>query len=104
MAKQGQHKHDRHDHRLMPATGHNNPRKTTPITTRLYKRRKRHVAVNGAPGEREQPAKHAPPRTIKWHPDTREFVTHEADSEARTHDRARRSGSDSNADSGTRGY
>ena len=101
MAKQGQHKHDRHDHRLMPAAGHNNPRKTTPNTTRPYRRRKRHVQSADA---REQPGKRAQPSALTWHPDTREFVTHEADSEARSHDRKTRSGSDSNADSGTRGY
>lgn len=27
MAKQGQHRHDKHDHRLMPQAGHTNPRK-----------------------------------------------------------------------------
>lgn len=101
MAKQGQHKHDIHDHRLMPATGHNKPRKTTPNTTGPYKRRKRHAE----PAEmREQPKKRAQPRAIKWHPDTREHVTHEADSEARAEDRAHRSGSDSNTNPGTRGY
>lgn len=101
MAKQGQHKHDIHDHRLMPATGHNNPRKTTPNTTGPYKRRKRRA---GPTGEHERPAKRTEPRAIKWHPDTREIVTHEADSEARSNDRTTRSGSDSNTDTGTRGY
>jgi hypothetical protein len=101
MPKQGQHKHDIHDHRLMPATGHNNPRKTTPNTTGTYKRRKRHVA----PAEKhEQSGKRAQPRAVKWHPDTRDYITHEADSQARAEDRSVRSGSDSNADSGTRGY
>ncbi|HEU5347967.1 MAG TPA: hypothetical protein VFU63_05080 [Ktedonobacterales bacterium] len=101
MAKQGQHKHDIHDHRLMPATGHTNPRKTTPNTTGTYKRRKRHAEPAG---EQQQPAKRTPRRAVKWHPDTRQFVTHEADSEARADDRPTRSGSDSNADAGTRGY
>lgn len=101
MAKQGQHKHDRHDHRLMPATGHNNPRKTTPNTIGPYKRRKRHeVSV----GEHEQRAKRAAPRAIHWNPDTRRFITHEANSAARAEDRANRSGSDSNTNPGTRGY
>lgn len=102
MPKQGQHKHDRHDHRLMPAAGHNNPHKTTPYTTGTARRRRHHARPTG---EHEQPAKLHEPHAIHWIPDTRRFITHEADSRAREEDdRKSRSGSDSNADSGTRGY
>jgi hypothetical protein len=101
MAKQGQHKHDIHDHRLMPAVGHNNPRKTTPITASAARRRRRRARAASAQG---QATHRTEPRAIKWSPDTRAFVTHEADSQARAQDRAARSGSDSNADAGTRGY
>ncbi len=101
MPKQGQHKHDIHDHRLMPAVGHNKPRKTTPNATGTASRRRRH-ARNA--GEHEQPARRHEMRAIHWNPDTRKFITHEADSEARAEDRETRSGSDSNANPGTRGY
>lgn len=101
MAKQGQHKHDRHDQRLMPAVGHNNPRKTTPYVTGTARRRRHHAAAVPA---HPQPTKRAERPAIRWNPDTRQFVTHEADSQAREHDRGTRSGSDSNADTGTRGY
>lgn len=102
MAKQGQHKHDRHDHRLMPAVGHNNPRKTTPYTTDTASRRRRHMRHVG---KHEQPARRREMRAIHWNPDTRRFITHEADSRAREEeDRETRSGSDSNAVAGTRGY
>lgn len=101
MAKQGQHKHDRHDHRLMPATGHTNPRKSTPITTGTYKRERTYQAQAR---EHENPAKPAQQMNNEWDPDTRHFVTHEADSRARARGRRTRSGSDSNADAGTRGY
>lgn len=101
MAKQGQHKHDKHDHRLMPATGHTNPRKSTPITTGTPKKKEKYAeqAI-----EHENPAKTAQQAKNEWDPDTTHYVTHEADSRARARDRKKRSGSDSNADSGTRGY
>ncbi len=101
MAKQGQHKHDRHDHRLMPATGHNKPRKSTSITTGTYKRRDTYAEQAY---EHEDPAKQAQQSRSERDTDTRHFVTHEADSRARERDRRRRSGSDSNADTATRGY
>lgn len=101
MAKQGQHKHDRHDHRLMPAAGHNNPRKSTPITTGTPKRRATYAEQAR---EHEDPAKQAQQARNEWDPDTRHYVTHEADTRARSRDRTTRSGSDSNANSATRGY
>lgn len=101
MPKQGQHKHDIHDHRLMPAVGHNKPRKTTPYSTNTASHRRRHTRRIG---EHEQPARRHEMRAIRWNPDTRRFTTHEADSRARGEDRETRSGSDSNTDSGSRGY
>jgi|GEM_PF-1448842 hypothetical protein len=101
MAKQGQHKHDRHDHRLMPAVGHNNPRKTTRYTTGTASTRRRHARHTS---EHEQPARQHEMPAIRWNPDTRRFITHKADSRAREEDREPRSGSDSNADAGSRGY
>jgi hypothetical protein len=102
MAKQGQHKHDRHDHRLMPAAGRNNPRKATPMTTGTPKRRETYAEQAR---EHEDPAKQAQEtRDEEWNTDTRRFHTHEADSRAREHDRKRRSGSDSNANAATRGH
>lgn len=101
MPKQGQHKHDKHDHRLMPATGHNNPRESTPITTGSYKKketRAKQAYAHKSTTKRAQYAKN------EWDPDTTHYVTHEANSRARARDRAKRSGSDSNTDKGTRGY
>lgn len=101
MAKQGQHRHDKRDHRLMPQAGHTNPRKSTPITTGPTKKRKRYIRQAAEHKDTACPAqdKHA-----YWEPDTTNFMTHEADSRARMLDRKRRSGSDSNADAGTRGH
>ncbi len=101
MAKQGQHKHDKHDHRLMPATGHNNPRESTPITTGPSKKKETYAKQAY---EHKNPAKRAQFAKNTWDPDTTHYVTHEADSRARAQDHATRSGSDSNADKGTRGY
>ena len=101
MAKQGQHRHDKRDHRLMPQAGRNNPRKSTPITTGPTKKRNRYAKQVIA---HEDTAKQAQDAHAYWEPDTTNFMTHEADSQVRMLDRKRRSGSDSNADSGTRGH
>lgn len=101
MAKQGQHKHDAHDHRLMPQAGHTNPSKSTPITTGTPKKRERYAKQAIA---HEDTGKQAQEKKAYWDPDTRDAITHEADSQRRMLDRERRSGSDSNTDSGTRGY
>jgi len=92
MAKQGQHKHDAHDPRI--SRGHNNPSKSTPITTGTPKKRE---TYEKQAREHEDPAKQAQDQKNEWHPDTRVFMTHEADSEARAEDRETRDGSDSNA-------
>ncbi len=101
MAKQGQHKHDKHDHRLMPKTGHTNPRKSTPITTGPVKKKATYARQAREHQATDKQAQYAP---AHWDPDTTHYVTHEADSEARAQDRTKRSGSDSNTSSGTRGY
>lgn len=101
MAKQGQHRHDKHDHRLMPKAGHTNPRKSTAITTGPTKTRKRYTKQALEHKDTGRQAQNAP---AHWDPDTTHYVTHEADSMERMQDRETRSGSDSNADRGTRGY
>ena len=101
MAKQGQHRHDKHDHRLMPQAGRTNPRKSTPITTGPTKKQKRYAKQAA---EHKDTARQAQNAHAYWGPDTTNYMTHEADSRARMLDRQERSGSDSNTDSGTRGY
>jgi hypothetical protein len=94
MAKQGQHKRDGNDPRV--SRGHNNPSKSTPITTGTYKKPETY---------RKQAAEHedtsALPQYAKneWHESTPKDVTKKdivGDSS--------RSGSDSNANSETRGH
>lgn len=101
MAKQGQHRHDKRDKRLMPQTGRTNPRKSTAITTGPAKTRKRYAKQAAAHEDTARQAQFAP---AHWDPDTTHYVTHEANTQARMGDRKTRSGSDSNADKGTRGY
>ena len=101
MAKQGQHRHDKHDHRLMPQAGHTNPRKSTAFTTGPVKTRRRRAKQVAEHLDTERQAQNAP---AHWDPDTTHYVTHAANSQARMRDRKKRSGSDSNADKGTRGY
>lgn len=79
----------------------NNPRKSQIITTGTYKKQEtyqKQAARHRDPGKQAQAAKPID------HPDPHAFLPHEADSFARMLDRATRSGSDSNADAGTRGY
>lgn len=94
MAKQGQHKRDGNDPRV--SRGHNNPTKSTPITTGTYKKPETY---------RKQIAEHedtdALPQYAKneWHESTPKDVTKKdiiGDSS--------RTGSDSNESSGTRGH
>ncbi len=99
MAKQGQHKHDDHDPRISP--GHNKHEKSTPITTGTPKKRetyKKQAALHEDPGKKPPVAKN------EWDPDTRHYVTHEANSAARALDRKERTGSDSNESTETRGH
>jgi hypothetical protein len=98
MAKQGQHKHDINDPRI--SKGHNKPKKSQPITTGTYKspRAYRKQALM-----HEDSAKQAQLQHNEWHDDTRVSPTADLRVRAR-HLRGGRSGSDSNASSGTRGY
>ena len=75
-------------------TGHNNPRKTTPITTGSSKKRSKNY---GHSGEQEQSGK--PAQDAKVHPmqEGLSKLPHEADSRALEAEGEKRSGSDSNA-------
>jgi hypothetical protein len=99
MAKKGQHNNDARDQDI--ARSRNNPKKSMPITTGTYKKLetyKKQAALHQDPAKKPQAAKPL------WHPDTRELLPHEADSRERALEGDKRSGSDSNADKGTRGY
>lgn len=95
MAKQGQHKHDHHDPRV--SRGPNNPKESVTITTGSYKK---------AATYRAQLAAHQNPNAVPqhdanaWHEDTNVIdpVSHKDEVGDQ------RTGSDSNADTGTRGY
>lgn len=97
MAKQGQHNNDDRDQDK--SRGHNNHEKSTPITTGTYKK---HSTVE------KQKAMHKPTNVIaqhgknEWHHYTDPNFKDLAHKDTRT-DEAR-SGSDSNADSQSRGY
>jgi hypothetical protein len=82
------------------AAGHNNPRKSTVITTGTYKKHETYQAQTAAhanPGVQPQEAKVPPSR------DMRMGRTHVADSRERIHDKETRSGSDSNAGNARKG-
>ncbi len=99
MARQGQHRHDDNDQNI--SKSNNDPSKSQDITTGTYKTQetyKKQAALHEDSGKTAQHAK-AP-----HHTDTREDVTLEADSEERALRASKRSGSDSNADSGSRGH
>lgn len=94
MAKQGQHKHDHHDPRV--SHGHNKPSESTTITTGTYKKPETYREQSFA---HEDP--NATPQAAKneWHEDTNAIDP--VSRKDRVGDR--RTGSDSNADAGTRG-
>jgi hypothetical protein len=100
MAKQGQHKHDANDQRK--SKGHNNPDKSQTITTGTYKKQetyRRQAAEHENPNKQPQAARH------EWNPDTRDEPSTAGSTRARDSSiRSGRSGSDSNADAGTRGH
>jgi hypothetical protein len=99
MAKQGQHHNDANDQNI--ARFLNKPKQSMIITTGTYKKPETYkiqAALHQDPGKVAQDAKPL------WHPDTRKLLTHEANSAERALDRAKRTGSDSNADKATRGY
>jgi hypothetical protein len=94
MAKQGQHKHDGNDPRV--SRGHNNPEKSTPITTGTPKKQetyeaqaREHLNTNPQPQDQRN----------EWHLHTPKNLS-AADRES-TH---KRSGSDSDASTSSRGY
>jgi hypothetical protein len=98
MAKQGQHKNDSNDQTR--AKGHTNPEKSMTITTGTYKKKEttaRQAAEHRATNRQPQAA------TNEWNEDTRDQPSTEGSTRAR-HPRSGRSGSDSNASSGTRGH
>ncbi len=100
MAKQGQHNDDAHDYDKSP--GHNNPSKSQTVVTGSYKKQetyKKQAAEHKDPGKRAQAAKN------EWNPDTRDKPTIAGSPRARDSDvTSDRSGSDSDASSGTRGH
>ena len=99
MAKQGQHQNDSHDYDK--SKGPNNPEKSVTITTGGPKKKetyRKQAAEHRATNRQAQAAKN------EWKPDTRERPSNEGSPRARESDiGSGRSGSDSNADKGTRG-
>jgi hypothetical protein len=104
MAKQGQHNNDANDKDI--SKGHNNPSKSVTITTGTYKKQETYAKQAA---RHEDPYKTPQAARNDWQEDTRDQVTTEGSTRARSGDlsrsgRAHGSGSDSNADSGTRGH
>jgi hypothetical protein len=98
MAKQGQHKNDSHDQ--TKSRGRNNPSKSQTITTGTYKKQEtyqKQAAEHKDPGRQAQAAKN------DWNEDTRDQPSIQGSTRAREV-RSGRSGSDSNADAGSRGH
>lgn len=60
MAKEGQHRRDKHDSRLMRQTGHTNPRKSMAITTGPVKTQRHRAKQVIAYQDTERHAQHAP--------------------------------------------
>jgi hypothetical protein len=98
MAKEGQHKNDAHDQ--TKSKGHNNPSKSVTITTGSYKKQE---TYRKQAGEHNDTARQAQSDKNEWNEDTRDKPTIAGSTRAR-HPRSGRSGSDSNASSGTRGH
>jgi len=95
MAKQGQHNRDARDSDV--SSGHNNPEKSITITTGSYKKKSTYRKQAAEHQDTQRPAQEA---KNEWRTDTRDPGA--AGTRARR-PRSGRSGSDSNADSGTRG-
>lgn len=95
MAKQGQHKHDANDQRI--SKGPNNPDKSVTTTTGGSKKRETVQAQSARHEDTERPGQ---ADKNEWREDTRE----QPNSITRAQEaRVDRDGSDSNADSATRG-
>ena len=103
MAKEGQHKNDAHDQ--TKSRGHNNPSKSVTITTGSYKKQE---TYRKQAGEHKDTARRAQSDKNAWNEDTRDKPTSAGITQASPvrarHPRSGRSGSDSNASSGTRGH
>jgi hypothetical protein len=98
MAKQGQHKNDAHD--PTKSKGHNHPSRSQDITTGTYKKPETYAQQareHKDPGVRPQLARN------DWDEDTRAKPSNEGSTRARR-PRSGRSGSDSDASTGTRGH
>ena len=96
MAKQGQHHGDIRDSDV--SRGHNNPDRSMTITTGSYKKKRTYRRQAADHQDTDRPAQAA---KNSWRHDTRQTES----AGARTsRPRSGRSGSDSNTDSGTRGY
>ena len=100
MSKQGQHKGDAFDQ--TKSKGPNNPDKSQTIVTGSYKKPETYAKQAHEQKPTNKPAQAA---RNEWNEDTRQTPTNEDSPRARDSDiTGGRSGSDSNADKGTRGY
>lgn len=100
MAKQGQHNDDAHD--KDKSKGPNNPSKSVTITTGSYKKQE---TYQKQAAERKATDRQAQAATDEWNEDTRDKPSIEDSPRARDSDiGSGKSGSESNADTGTRGY
>jgi len=105
MSKKGQHHGDPinaqrprgHEH----SRGPNNPSKSVEITTGSYKKPETVDAQARAHEDPYRPAQHD---KNEWQGDTRPAPANEGATRYGHHEEGRRSGSDSNEDSGTRGH
>jgi len=98
MAKQGQHKGDSNDENV--SRGHNDHDKSVTITTGSYKKHETYEAQARA---HEDTSPQPQAAKNEWNPDTRDAPTTTGSPRARDVGSGR-SGSDSNADKGTRGH
>ena len=99
MAKQGMHEGDSHDQ--TESKGHNKPSKSVNVITGSYKK---HETYERQAAERKDTDPLPQLDRNEWNEDTRGKPSIEGSTRARDSDLSRgRSGSDSNADKGTRG-
>jgi hypothetical protein len=98
MPKQGQHENDSNDQ--TKSKGRTNPSKSQTITTGSYKKQETYAR---RAREGKNPAPVAQAARNDWNPDTRDKPTIRGATRARN-PRSGRSGSDSNADAGSRGH
>jgi hypothetical protein len=97
MSKKGQHENDHHDPRV--SSGPNNPDKSVTITTGSYKKPE---TMEKQRFEGKDPHKQGQADENEWNADHRKMPNHEGATRAREV-RGGRSGSDSNADRGSKG-